>query len=475
MTKTLYRAPWIVAYQDGSHTLLENGCLVVEDDRIAFVGRHYEGEVDQEVKTRSIITPGLISTHAHMNESPIDKTIVEDANKRQFWSSSLIEILPPRASAMTDEDKEHCVDLSLATHLLTGTTTVMQMGEVSEYVVEAADRTGIRAYIAESYRSGRWLTRDGRRVEYEWFDDDGKKAMDAAAGLVRNIHERGNERLRGWLNPSQVDTCSEALLRESMELSQELDVPISIHAAQSLTEFVEMTRRNGRTPIEWLDDVGFLNDRVILGHALFLSGTPWVNFAGDDLGLIARSGASVSYNAWTFGRNGINMFSYDKYLKAGVNVCLGTDSDMQSMLESLRWTAVLGKIAERRSDGARADQAFNSATIDAANYLGRPDLGRISEGAKADLLFWNNDSPSMTPSRDPIKSIVYYAQPEDLRDVMVSGEYVVRDREVRGVDIERSVAAVKDAGRRVWSTWPEYDWGSRTIDEHIPLSYPRFA
>ena len=475
MTTTLYRAPWIIAFQDGSHTLLEDGCLVVEGDRIAHVGRDYDGEVDREVRTRSVITPGMISTHAHMNESPIDKTIVEDANKRQFWSSSLIEILPPRASAMTAEDMRHCVDLSIATHLLTGTTTVMQMGEESEYVVEAAERSGIRAYVAESYRSGRWLTRDGRKVEYEWFPDDGTGAMEGAARLVRDIAARGNDRVRGWLNPSQADTCSEALLRRSTELAEELDVPLSIHAAQSLTEFIEMTRRTGRTPIEWLNDIGVLGARVILGHALFLSGTPWVNFAGEDLEIIAESGAAVSYNAWTFGRNGINMFSYEKYLAAGVNVCLGTDSDMQSMLESLRWTAVLGKIAERRADGAKANQVFDSATVAAADYLGRADLGRIATGAKADLLFWNADAPSMTPSRDPVKSIVYYAQPEDLVDVMVDGELVVEDREVLHVDVERATRAVADAGRRVWRTWPDYDWGGRTIDEHVPLSYPRFV
>lgn len=475
MTRTLYRAPWVIAFQGGSHTLLEDGCVVVEDDTIVHVGREYHGTVDREVRRSSVITPGFISTHAHMNESPIDKTIVEDANKRQFWSSSLIEILPPRANAMTEADMEACVDLSLAGHLLTGTTTVMQMGEVSEYVVEAALRSGIRSYVAESYRSGRWFTRDGRRVEYEWFEDDGQAALESAVGLVRAITARGDDRVRGWLNPSQADTCSERLLRESKTAAEELDVPITIHAAQSLTEFVEMTRRNGRTPIEWLEDIGFLDERVMLGHALFLSGTPWVNFAGDDLGIIARSGASVSYNAWTFGRNGINMHSYQSYLEAGINVCLGTDSDMQSMLESLRWTAVLGKIAERRSDGAKAQQVFDSATVRAADYLGRPDLGRIAPGARADLLFWNVDAPSMAPTRDPIKSIVYYAQPEDLTDVMVAGEWVVEDRAVRGVDVERAVRAVRDAGGRVWRSWPDHDWGGRTIDEHVPLSYPRFS
>src|SRR5690625_2538901 len=161
MARTLYRAPWIVAYKDGGHALLKNGCLVVEGDRITYVGRNAPDDVDHRVDVHAVISPGLISTHAHINESPVDKTIVEDANKRQFWSTSLIDILPPRAAAMSDADMEACVDLSIAEHLRHGATTVMQMGDVSGYAAEAVERSGIRAYVTGSYRSGRWLTADG--------------------------------------------------------------------------------------------------------------------------------------------------------------------------------------------------------------------------------------------------------------------------------------------------------------------------
>ncbi len=55
----------------------------------------------------------------------------------------------------------------------TGTTTIMEMGGIGDYVADACERVGLRAYIANGYRSGRWLTRDGKKMEYAWDEQQG--------------------------------------------------------------------------------------------------------------------------------------------------------------------------------------------------------------------------------------------------------------------------------------------------------------
>jgi 5-methylthioadenosine/S-adenosylhomocysteine deaminase len=86
VTTTLYRAGCIVAFQEGEHRILRDGCLVVEDDRIRHVGTSYDGPVDRTVDVMDrIVTPGFINTHAHLDESPIDKSVQEDVGNRQFW------------------------------------------------------------------------------------------------------------------------------------------------------------------------------------------------------------------------------------------------------------------------------------------------------------------------------------------------------------------------------------------------------
>ena len=134
-----FTAPWIVAFQDGEHRLLRNGAVVVENDTIVHVGKPGEVHSDRTEPTNNIIAPGFISLHTHMHESPIDKGIAEDTDKRQFWSTNLIEILPPRSKALSVDDMHACTRVSIAEHLRTGSTTVMQMGAESNYVAQMCE------------------------------------------------------------------------------------------------------------------------------------------------------------------------------------------------------------------------------------------------------------------------------------------------------------------------------------------------
>jgi cytosine/adenosine deaminase-related metal-dependent hydrolase len=168
------------------------------------------------------------------------------------------------------------------------------------------------------------------------------------------------------------------------------------------------------------------------------------------------------------------MESFADYVAAGITICLGTDTAPQSMIESLRWTAIAGKVASRRTDVSTARDVFDAATVNAATALGRPDLGRIAAGAKADLLFWRADGFTMTPVRDPIRNIVYYAQPSDLADVVVDGRLLVVDGEVLGADVEAARRGVQRAGERVWSRWSDGDWAGRSLEEVAPQTYADF-
>jgi 5-methylthioadenosine/S-adenosylhomocysteine deaminase len=475
VTTTLYRAGWIVAFQDGEHRILREGCVAVEDDRVTHVGPSYDGPVDRTVDVPDrIITPGFIDTHAHLDESPIDKSVQEDVGNRQFWLTGLIEILPTEMAGLDEDGARACIDYSLIELAHTGTTTVVQLGGQEDYAADAIEASGLRGYVAPMYRSGRWFTPDGRRVDYDWAPDDGRAGFERALDFVGRMRGRADGRLGGLLAPAQVDTCSEALLRDSRAAADDLGVPISLHASQGVWEFQEMTRRHGRTPVEWLSDLGFLGPRTLLGHAVFVSGNSWVNFAGEDLALLAASQTSVSYNAWCFIRRGLVMESFPGYVEAGINMCLGTDTAPQSMIESLRWTAIAGKVAARRTDVSTARQVFDAATVNAARVLGRPDLGRIAPGAKADLLFWRADGFTMTPMRDPIRNLVYYAQPSDLADVLVDGRTVVEDGVMVGADVAAATRGVQEAAERMWARWPRGDWAGRTLEEVAPQTYADF-
>jgi 5-methylthioadenosine/S-adenosylhomocysteine deaminase len=470
--RTRIDARIIVGFQDGEHRILENGCIVIEDNEIIHVGKDFDGTVDKTIDASNrVVTPGFINTHTHLAESSLDKSFIEDRGHRQFSMTGLVEMLPARSMAMDPEGAEACVDYSMGELIRTGTTTVMELGGIGDYVADRAEEAGLRAYIANMYKSGRWLTRDGRKVEYDWNIEAGEEGFKKAVDFIERIDGRGNDRIKGFLSPAQVDTCTEELLRKSREASDSMQVPLALHVSQSVFEFDEMTKRHGLTPIEWLESIDFLSEWNILGHAIMPAGHSWVQFQGDDLSILARHGAHVAHCVWVFARRGIAMESFPDYIDAGVNMTLGTDTAPQSMIEGLRWTAVIGKMMSRDAQRSTAADVFNAATINGAKMLHRDDLGKVAPGAKADLLFWDAESMFMVPLRDPIKNIVYNAQTEDLVDVMIDGKYVQQNHKVLNVDIEQANANLQFAGRRMWAEMGAGDWAGRSIDQISPQTF----
>src|SRR3546814_20483372 len=90
---------------------------------------------------------------------------------------------------------------------------------------------------------------------------------------------------------------------------------MQIHAAQSVVEFNEMTRRHGMTPVEWLDDLGVLADGTIVSHGIFLNDHPWLHWPqADDFGRLVRSGAGLAHSPNVFWRRGIPPTHLGRYL-----------------------------------------------------------------------------------------------------------------------------------------------------------------
>ena len=470
------RAGWIVAFDGDGHRLLRDGVVVVEGERIVYVGRGFSGEVDETVDARDrVLTPGLITTHAHIAGSPLDRSFIEDRGSPQFWYSGLFEMLPVRGGAQDDEAGRACVDFSMAELLRGGVTTCLEIGGLGEHVVERAGHYGLRVYMGLTFRSGHWLTRDGRRVVWEWDEEAGRQGLRRAVDFLEKHDGAHGGLVRCHLSPAQVDTCTPELLIEAKRRADEARRPYTVHTSQSVVEFNEMLQRHGKTPVAWLDELGVLGDNTVLGHAIIVGGSSWTNYPAGDVAIMAESGCSVAHAVWVFARRGVLMESFALYRTAGINVALGTDTNPQSVIEAMRWAAVCSKIVERNTEATTAAHAFDAATLGGARALGRDDLGRIAPGATADLVLWKAASWGMTPLRDPIKNIVYNATAEDVDRVYVGGRLVVAGGRVLAADEAKILADLQAGGERMWPRMKQFDWAGRTADELSPLSYREWA
>jgi cytosine/adenosine deaminase-related metal-dependent hydrolase len=469
------RAPWIVAHDGSGHRLLRDGVVVLEGDRILHVGPRFEGRVDQTVDAADrIVTPGLISTHAHIAGSPLDRSFIEDRGNPQFSYSGLFEMLPVRAEAQDEEATRACIDFSMAEMLRGGVTTVMEIGPVGDYVVERAAHYGMRVYLGLGFRSGGWLTRDGKRVEWTWNEEAGRQGLRRAMDLHARQNGAHGDLVRCFFAPSQIDTCTAELLKDAKRAADEARCPYQVHTSQSVVEFNEMLGRHGKTPIAWMQELGVLGPNTILGHAIIIGGSSWTNYPAGDVKIMADSGCSVAHAVWVFARRGVAMESFAKYRAAGINMSLGTDTNPQSVIEAMRWAAVVSKMAERQTEATTAAHVFDAATLGGARALGRDDLGRIAPGARADLVLWKASSWRMTPLRDPVKNIVYNASDEDVDRVYVNGRLVVDGGRVLAADETAILRALQEGGDRMWPRMTKGDWAGRTADQLSPQTYPEW-
>lgn len=477
MPATVIRnADVVLAWDAGAkqHVYLTDGDVAFEDGRLTFVGRGYAGPEDAAIPGAGLmVMPGLVNIHSHPSSEPMNKGFTDEVGTPGLYNSSLYEYLP---IFRPDPDAVHsCVRVALSELLLSGVTTVADLSVAHPGWLDLLAESGLRVCVAPMFRSARWFTRNGHAVEYAWDERAGEKAMAEAFTLVERAEQHPCGRLFGMAVPSQIDTCTPGLLRDSRDEARRRGLSWQIHAAQSVVEFHEITRRHGFTPIGWLHEQGLLEGgRAILGHGIFLDhhpSTPW-HTADRDLGILAETGTTVAHCPTVFARRGITMRHFGKYRRAGVNMGVGTDTYPHNMLDEIRLAAYLARVQANDPRSVTTTELFEAATTGGARALGRDDIGRLAPGCRADLVLVDVTHPMMRPARDPVRSLIYAAGDRALKAVYVDGQRVVEDGEVLTIDYPAAAAHLHEAQKRVAARVPELDWAHRPVEAIAPPSFP---
>lgn len=468
---TLFRSldvivAWSTSLQD--HVYLHGQDLVTQGSRLLQVGGTYDGPRDETVDGRGrMAMPGLINMHSHPGSEPGNRGLLEELGSRKLGQSSLYEYMPIFRVGI--EIAPYATQVAVSEMLKSGVTTYVDMSLPRESWVDDVAATGIRAVLGPMYRSASWHTRDGHSVAYDWNEEAGYKAFGAALDVVRRARAHDSGRLSAMLCPSQIDTCSAALLRDSKAEAVRQGLKLQIHAAQSVVEFAEITRRHGLTPIEWLQKEGLLDDSLIIGHGIFLNDHPSIFWPqANDFALLRESGASVAHCPTVFARRGISLKSYERYRAAGIKLGIGTDTFPHNMLDEMRLAMYASRIVERDFTAASTASVFHSVTSTAADMLGRDDIGRLSPGCQADFSLVDLSHPYMRPTREPLRSLIYSAGDRAVRDVYVGGAQVVRDGEVMTIDVDKALGEVTRGQQETLARAPGNDYARRTVDELTP-------
>lgn len=445
--RTLIQGGWIVGFQHGHHAILRDGVVVLEDDRILHVGPRFDGTVDRTIDARGkLVSPGFVNIHAVAN---IDiQTLTLDSSEQGYAASQAYAVEGRGALEFGEEQLRTSALFSLVQLLKGGSTTIVEITTMAPsrfevpraevpILAEAASQLGARLYLSHKFRAGkRYLDQQGV-AHYHWDEDAARAGLAYGREMIERYEGAENGRLRTMLFPYQFDACTPALLRDVKVMARELNVPVHMHTSQTLFEFHDSLRRYGKTPVQLLDEIEFLDGQTILTHVIYTSNHPQSGFpVGDktDLQILADRGVHVAHCPVVYARRDRILGSFARYRELGINVPLGTDTFPQDMIEEMRWAALGCKWIDRDANRGTAREVFNAATIDGANALGRDDIGRLAPGAKADLIIVDFTRQHIGPVADPIKTLVYAANGTDVETVFVDGNLVVENGMVRGVD-----------------------------------------
>lgn len=437
----------IVGYDENrqGHGYLSDGDVAYDANGFVQVGGRYDGVFADEMSGKDrMLLPGFVNVHCHSGEEPISKGVFEDEGTAALWGNALYEY--SNLIEISDSAVEASLTVMLGDLMRSGVTTLVDIAGPHDSWLPTLAKSGVRAYAAPGFREAAWHVEDSRRLDLVWDKSRGREAFARALEVVDAARAHPSGRLGGIVSPSQVETCSADLLQAAAEAARARNVPITVHAAQTMAEHEELMRRTGLTAVQYLDSLGVLGEDLIIGHCIFVDGHSWTRQRTDtDLGLLAERRATVAHCPVTFSRSGMVLQSLGRYRRRGVNVALGTDSYPFNMLEEMRQAMICSRVAGGSVFDVGTADLFEAATLAGARGLGRSDIGRIAPGAKADFSIIDLKHAAMQPVYDPLRNLLHCAAERAVEAVYVDGSAVMRQGKPVHLDYDGALAELQEA------------------------------
>ncbi len=482
--RTKIQGSYVVAFDGQSHQLIKDGVVVYEDDKIIYTGKSYTDPVDKTIVAPGrLISPGLINIHCLaslcLTHLRLDGSGAGLAVSKEYAVDGIGNI------TLEGNDQEISSKFSVANILKGGATTfgaITPMAgsrfegpkDEANSIAQTAGKMGARAYVSHNYRSGlKYQTKDGATA-YHWDEEAGHKGLEAAIQFAKRIQGSFDGRINSLLFPYQLETCTPELLQATNDSARDLGIGKRMHTSQYLAEFHELKKRHGKTPTRLLADIGFLDQQTILTHMIwttshFESGYPFRDVS--ELELIAKAGTTVATCPVIYSRSGQILYSFGLYQRMGINLTIGSDAFPQDILREMRYAALLSKIAERDRIGVTARDVYNAVTVNGAKALNRNDIGRLSPGAKADIVIFDLRPLNMGLIDDPIKSIVYWGSQDIVETVIVDGNVVVANHQIPGLDEEALAIEANEVNQKQKQRFVAQNTQGLSVDDLFPPSF----
>ena len=426
-------AKWVIPVVP-RNTVLENHAVIIENDQIIEVlatdkaCKKYPNAEHIEHNDHALL-PGFVNAHTHVAMN-LFRGIADDLPLMEWLND---HIWPAEAKWVNEEFVRDGTQLAIAEMLLSGTTCFNDMYFYPNIVASTAQEMGIRAFVG-------MILMDFPTAWAANADDYFSKGL--------NVHDevRSLSLVNTTLAPHAPYTVSDAPLEKARTYADELFVPIHMHIHETAHEVNEATEQHGKRPLQRLNDLGLLNPRLMAVHMTQLT--------DKEIKLTAEQGIHVVHCPESNLKLASGHCPVDALLKAGTNVCLGTDSASSNndldMIGEMRTASLIAKTTANNASALPAWQALEMATINGAKALNKQaNFGSLEAGKAADIIAIDLNNINTQPVYDPIATIVYSATRDQVSDVWVAGKARVRNKKLIDVDTSQLLQKTANWNQRI--------------------------
>jgi 5-methylthioadenosine/S-adenosylhomocysteine deaminase len=430
-----YVCDLLLTMADDETTPIHGGVVDVEDGAVVWSGPSSEAPDRTEAARHHIdgvLMPGMIDVHCH---TPM--VLLRGAGEGLPVDRWLHEVMWPREAQLTPDDVRIGMQVGGAELLGNGITTSVEMYFHGDAVAQGATDVGLRCVVTAPVIEEDQLKRFGTWEEQ--LDE-----MVATRDRWRN-----NDLIGVGLGPHAAYSVSDACLRRIAEIALDQDMLVHIHLAEEEWEDAAVRERAGLSAPEYLESIGLFDADVLAAHGVWISET--------DIAILARNDIAVAHCPCSNTKHASGMAPVDELLNAGVRVGIATDGPAShhrlDLFEEMRMAIRLSRLHYRDAQHFPTTKALRMVTAEAADTIGRPDLGRLTAGCRADMVALSLSGSAFQPvveaEDDPIARIVWSGSPAAVAGVWVDGRQVVAGGQVSTIDIIDATEQMTKTARRL--------------------------
>ena len=412
-----------VLTMDADRSIIRNGAVAINNGVIIAVGTAADIHAQYSAKetlagTNRVVLPGLVNGHSHAAMTLL-RGLADDLALMDWLTNY---IFPAEVEFVDSEFVRIGTELACWEMIRGGTTTFVDMYYYPDTIAEVVDQCGMRAMISATVIGQ-------RSPDAEGADDSISKGL----GFIDRWQGR-NPRITPIFGPHANYTLDAEQLAATRRAAMQHDVPISIHMAESPYEVQYSKETYGTTSIEMFESIGFFEGPTIAAHVVWPT--------EDEISILAKRNVGVIHNPTSNMKIASGIAPITAMLDAGVHVGLGTDGAASNndldMWEEMRLASFLQKVDRMDPEVLPAMTVLSMATIGGATAIGLDDsIGSIEVGKQADIIQVAFEDVHHVPTYDVVSHLVYVTDEQDVASVVVDGQVLMREHELKTVDTNR--------------------------------------